>query len=111
MYISLYVQTRQPDEARALLMEIISSTGRDVTTYTYEKNEHYWKNEGLMHIEVEFLLTPSLSKDERKCFLAKLSDKWIYLGNPVREDEVLASLTAEGCNYIKTGIEMINIIF
>jgi hypothetical protein len=36
-------------------------------------------------------------------------EKWIEFGNPI--DEVLASETTKGCNYIKKGINMINIFY
>ena len=111
VYISMFVQTRIPDEAKNLLIEVIGSVGKEVLACTFEKTEPYWKIDGIMHVESEFSLASTLSDDERERFLAFISDKWTCLGNSSYEDEVIASKTTEGCYYMKDGIEMINIVF
>jgi len=111
MYINLFAQTTKIDEAKLILKEIIDALNKEVLKYTFIKIEPYWKIKELTHVQAEFSLTSKLSIEERKHFLFSVSDKWTYCGNPILDDEVVASIATEGCNYIKSGIEMINIIF
>ena len=55
-------------------------------------------------LEVQF--NEAFTQDKFTKFLESISDKWIDEG-----DSVLASDTAEGCNYIKDGVGLIEIFF
>ena len=63
----------------------------------------------MFEIEFEVQFNEAFTQNEFERFIGKISDKWTYLGDPVHS--ILASDTAEGCNYIKKGIGLIKISF
>ena len=60
----------------------------------------------MFEIGFEVQFNEAFTQNEFARFLESISDKWIDEG-----DSVLASDTAEGCNYIKDGVGLIEIFF
>jgi hypothetical protein len=109
MFIRLFIQTENLDEAKNLFLDSMSTLSNKVQEYNFKKIEPYWKMEDLTVVEVEVILASKISEAERERFLSSISNKWIYFGNPL--DEALSSKNTEGCTFLKNGIEMINIFF
>lgn len=109
MFIRLFTHSSNEEESKKILNEIIDKELQYIDKIEYVTIEPYWKLDGIYIVEVNVNLIVEFNEEKIKDFLQSISDKWIYFGNPL--EEALASETTEGCNYIKDGINMINIFF
>jgi len=81
----------------------------------YVENENiidvkpYWKMKGIFVVEAELHLKKEWNGEKLNQFMSSISDTWLRFGDPA--DELLASVTAEGCTGMKRGVYMINIHF
>ncbi|MHC1722097.1 MAG: hypothetical protein AB9836_02705 [Aminipila sp.] len=105
----LFAQTQSMDQAKAIFLDSIAPIQGNIQGYSVKRIESYWKIKELTVIEVEIDLVHEIKTDEQKTFLASISDKWTFLGNPA--DEAVASRKNEDCHFLKNGVEMINIFF
>ena len=110
MYIRLFAISCNKDEAIHIFNNVISEIkNNNIRSQEIVKNEPYWKIDGVYVVEVDLELASSFSNEQIEVFLYSIADKWVFFGNPI--NEALASDTTEGCNYLKNGIKMINIIY
>ena len=109
MFIRIFTYFQDEYKIKMMINEIINKQIDNINKVEYITIEPYWKIEGVYKVEVEVDLESELTEQVREKFLYSISDKWTYFGKPI--EEALASETTEGCNYIKDGINMINIIF
>lgn len=109
MYIRLFANANNSDEALQILDRAIYSIKNDIETQEIVKLEPYWKIEGVYIVETNIVLRERIKEEQLKHFLNEIADKWIFYGGHV--NEALTSETTQGCNYIKKGINMINIFY
>lgn len=109
MFIRLFTHSTSEEESKKILNEIITNELDYIDKIEYVTIEPYWKVESIYKIEVNVNLKEIFNEERMKSFLNSISDKWIFFGKPI--EEALASETTEGCNYIKDGVNMINIFF
>lgn len=109
MLFRLFAYSNSESEAKKVFDSIINNIENSIVYKEYKKIEPYWKIEGIYVIEVKIELDKDFNEEKKEEFLKSIADKWTMFGNPV--DEVLASETTEGCNYIKKGVNMINIFY
>ena len=109
MFIRIFTYFKDEYEIKIMIDEIINKQIEIINKVEYITIEPYWKLEGIYKVEAEVDLKLEFTEEIREKFLYSISDKWTYFGNSM--EEALASETTEGCNYIKDGINMINIIF
>ncbi|WP_238917732.1 hypothetical protein [Clostridium sp. YIM B02555] len=109
MLIRLFAYSNNEVQAKNIFDSITSSINSSIVFKEYKKIEPYWKIEGIYLIEVRIELDKYFKEESMEEFLKSIADKWIVFGNPI--EEVLASEATEGCNYIKKGVNMINISY
>lgn len=105
MFIRLFATTNNQKEAKKIFRDIISCEPLEISKSEIIKNEPYWKIENIFVVEAKIGFLTQLDTASFKIFLDNISDNWLFWGKPI--EEALAS--AEKCNYIKDGINMINI--
>ena len=108
MFIRLFAIAVNESEAKTVAENVLSSIRSYIESVDYVKCVPYWKIDGLYEVEMKVLVKASFSDTLLNRFLDDISDKWACLGSPA--NEFLASVTAKDCNFIKTGIYMINIL-
>lgn len=109
MLFRLFAYSNDEVEAKSVFESIINDIESSIVYKEYKKIEPYWKIEGIYVVTVRIELHNDFEGENKEDFLKSISDKWITFGNPI--DEVLASETTEGCNFIKKGVNMINIFY
>ncbi len=109
MFIRIFTYFQNEYQIKMMIDEIISKQIESINKVEYITIEPYWKIPGIYKVEVEVDLKLEFTEQVREKFLYSISDKWAYFGKTM--EEALASETTEGYNYIKNGINMINIIF
>lgn len=109
MLFRVFEYSKNQHEAKLIFEHIISEIQNSIISKEYKKIEPYWKVEGIHIVEVLIKLNKSFNKNQHEEFLRSISDKWISYGDPV--NEIIASETTEGCNYIKKDVSMINIFY
>ena len=108
MYIRLFAMAVNESEAKTVAENVLSSISYNIKSFDYVKLAPYWKMDGLYEVELKVLFKGVFSDLQLENYLEDISDKWVCFGSPA--NEFLASVTAEDCNFIKTGIYMINIL-
>lgn len=109
MFIRLFTYSTNEEEYKKILNEIINKEIQFIDKIEYVTFEPYWKLDDIYKVEVNLNLKEKLSEERIKKIFDSISDKWMYFGDPI--EEALASETMEGCNYIKDGVNMIDIFF
>ncbi|AKP76789.1 hypothetical protein ABE036_03275 [Priestia aryabhattai] len=107
MFVRLYVTAKNKTEAEKDLKFFLEKINQILVKANVERLEPYWKFDDVYVVELNLIVKKDLSLNELTQLLETISDKWQYYGDPI--NEFLASKTAEGCNYILKGVEMINI--
>ncbi|KML31413.1 MULTISPECIES: hypothetical protein [Priestia] len=107
MFVRLYVTAKNKTDAKKNLKICLEKINPILVKANVEKLEPYWKFDDMYVVELNLIVKKDLSLNELTQLLETISDKWQYYGDPI--NEFLASKTAEGCNYILKGVEMINI--
>ena len=106
MFINLFIYSNDEEEAKKIVNELLQSERQYIKEIEYKRFEPYWKFDDMFEIEFEVQFNEAFTQEKFERFLEGISDKWADYG-----DSVLASDTTEGCNYIKDGIGLINIIY
>lgn len=109
MLVRLFAYSNSKDAAKKFFNSIINNIESSIVNKEYKRIEPYWKIEGVFVIEVNIELNKDFNEKNKEEFLNSIADRWIMFGNPI--NEVLASETTDGCNYIKKGVSMINIFY
>lgn len=107
MYIRLFANTSNSDEALSILSDALHDIKDIIETQEIVKSEPYWKVEEVYVVETEITLREQLQTEKLKHFLYGIADKWISYGEPI--NEAVASETTKDCNFIMKGVNMINI--
>ena len=106
MFIRLFAECDDKETALDIYRDVMSGMKECVENEEIDVKP-YWKMKGIFVVEAEVDLKRELCEEELNQFLESVSDKWLRFGDPT--DEFLASVTTEGCNYMKKGVYMINI--
>lgn len=109
MLFRLFAYSNNEVEAKIVFDSIISGIESSIANKEYKKIEPYWKIEGIYVVEARIELHKDFNEGKKEEFFRSISDKWTAFGNPV--NEILASETTVGCNFIKKGVKMINIFY
>lgn len=109
MFIRLFAECDDKETALDIYRDVMGGMKENVENEEIVDVKPYWKMKGIFVVEAEMDLKRELNDEELNHFLASISDKWLRFGDPT--DELLASVTTEGCNYMKKGVYMINIHF
>ena len=107
MFIRLFAYANNENNAKLVTNSVLDSIYHNIDKIEYDSCEPYWKINGIYKVEIKVLLKESLTDGQFQFFINDISDKWLLFGSPT--DEFLASETTEGCNYIKSGVSLINI--
>ena len=107
MFIRLFAECDDKETALDIYRDVMDGMKDNVVNEEIIEVKPYWKIEGIFVVEAEMNLKRELNDEELNQFLASISDKWLRFGEPA--DEFLASVTTEGCKYMKKGVYMINI--
>lgn len=106
MYIRLLSYSDDKEQAKKIVNDLLQNERQYINKIEYKRFEPYWKFDDMFEIGFEVQFNEAFTQDKFTRFLESISDKWTDYG-----DSVLASDTTEGCNYIKGGIGLINIIY
>ncbi|QVK17664.1 hypothetical protein KHQ81_12540 [Mycoplasmatota bacterium] len=107
MYIRMFTYSKNEYEAKNIFKNMIVDIQYYIKLLKYEKIEKYYKFDNSFLIEVTIELSEEFNQKKAEDFFKSISDFWIMFGQPI--DNILASKTTIGCNYMKFDIEMINI--
>ena len=102
MFIRLFAYAINEIKAKNVLDDVLKAIELDLERIDFLICEPYWKMDGIYEMELKISLKRELSDTELNTFLENISDRWMLFGTP--PDEMLASITMEGCNYIKKGV-------
>lgn len=108
MFIRLFAYAIDETKAKMVLDDVIKAIKFDIEGIDYLKCEPYWKMDGIYEMELKITLKRKLSDTEFNAFLENVSDRWMLFGTP--PDEMLTSITMEGCSYIKNGVYLLNVL-
>lgn len=106
MYIRLLSYSDDKEQAKKIVNDLLKNERQYINKIEYKRFEPYWKFDDMFEVGFEVQFNEAFTQDKFTRFLESISDKWVDEG-----DSVLASDTAEGCNYIKKGIGLIKISF
>jgi formylmethanofuran:tetrahydromethanopterin formyltransferase len=109
MFIRLFAECDDKETALDIYRNVTDGIKENVENEEIVDVKPYWKMKGIFVVEAEMDLKRALNGEEFHYFLSFISDKWLRFGDPT--DEFLASVTTEGCKYMKKGVYMINIHF
>lgn len=107
MFIRLFAYADSECSAKIVANNTLNSISKSINSMEYVTCEPYWKMDGVYKIEMKVVLEDQLTDSQFHDFMDDVSDKWLFYGSPT--DELLASDTTEGCNYIKRGVSLINV--
>ncbi|MFB8425050.1 hypothetical protein ACFC4S_23825 [Priestia megaterium] len=107
MFVRLYITAQNEPEAKGNLIIVLEKLKSILIKTNVEKLEPYWKFNDMYVVELSLEVKKDLTLSGLKYLLESISDRWEYYGEPI--NELLASKTVEGCNYILKNVEMINI--
>lgn len=109
VFIRLFAHSTNEDDSKRIFNEMMDCELDNIDNIEYVAIEPYWKIDGIYKLEANVNFKITFTEKRITKFLDSISDKWTFFGNPV--EEALASETTEGCNYIKNGVNMVNIFF
>lgn len=107
MFIRLYVNAINEYEVQPILEVFLNKFQPILNSQRVQKIEAYWKMDNVYIVELTLMLLHDINETELNRVLVNIADKWSSFGSPT--NELLASETTNGCNYILNGINMINI--
>ena len=106
MFINLFIYSDNEENAKKIVNDLLQNERQYINKIEYKRFEPYWKFDDMFEIGFEVQFNEAFTQDKFTRFLESISDKWVDEG-----DSLFASDTTEGCNYIKDGIGLINIIY
>ncbi|PRR76611.1 hypothetical protein [Clostridium thermopalmarium] len=106
MIIKLFIKTTDNDKVAMVIKCLMSYINEDNIKYKDIKTEPYWKFHNTTVAEIQLELYKPLDSKIKEDFLNRISNRWLYFG----EEEVLSSVTMEGCR-LSCDLEMVNIFF
>lgn len=106
MFINLYTYSNNEEETKKIINELLKNELQYIKEIEYKQFEPYWKFDDMFKTKLEVQFNEAFTQEKFERFLESISDKWTDF-----EASILASDTTEGCNYIKEGIGLIEIIF
>lgn len=109
MFIRAFIYSNSNDEAQNVFESLIESVKDSIKSKECIDNKPYWKIKGIYVVEVKIVFDSKFNEDFNDKLLESICDKWTTFGNPI--EEVLACDDNEGCNFIKNGLKMINIVY
>ncbi|WLR42516.1 hypothetical protein LC087_17775 [Bacillus carboniphilus] len=107
MFVRLFVDANDEKSALDVFNMVIGNLNSIVISYKIEEIKPYWKIDNVLIIEFSLDLSEIITIDKLTEELKGISDKWTAFGEPV--EELLASDTTEGCEFLLKGVRMINI--
>lgn len=109
MFVRLFAACDDGEAALDIYRDALAGMKEYVENENIIDVKPYWKMKGIFVVEAELHLKKEWNGQKLNQFMSSISDTWLRFGDPA--DELLASVTAEGCTGMKRGVYMINIHF
>lgn len=109
MFVRLFAECGNQESALEIYRDVMDGLKEEVIKEKIISVKPYWKMNGIYVVEAELDFKNGLSEEKCHAFLTSIADQWLCFGDP--PNEVLASVTTEGCSYMKKGVYLINIHF
>ena len=99
MFVRLFAACGDGEAALDIYRDALAGMKEYVENENIIDVKPYWKMKGIFVVEAELHLKKEWNGEKLNQFMSSISDTWLRFGDPA--DELLASVTAEGCTGMK----------